>query len=205
MKRGRSVARRHTARADRSAWILLRRWTRLLSLAAAFLSLIGPSRLRRHWLRAAAQDLGKLEQVLRSLLLLMRAPAPPPKALPFAAANRLARRRPGGRPVRFSLTLRKFSWAPAVRSRPSAHGLSISETLPPSDAAVALKRRLDAMRAIFADPARYAARISAAIRAQGLHLRAPITRIPSAELWLLALLAGANGAAPHAAAHLDTS
>ncbi|MBA3070117.1 MAG: hypothetical protein FP825_16735 [Hyphomonas sp.] len=205
MKRGRSVARRHTTRADRSAWILLRRWTRFLSLAAAFLSLIGPSRLRRHWLRAAAQDLGKLEQILRSLLLLMRAPTLPPKALPFTAPNRPARRRPGGGPVRFSLTLRKFSWAPVAGPLPSVYGLTTSAALPPRDPAGALKRRLDALRAALADPSRYAARISAAIRAHGLHLRAPKTRIPSSEFWLLARMLGANGAAPHAGAHPDTS
>lgn len=113
------------ARMARPAWTLLRSWIALLSLMLGALTLIAPSRLRRRGLRTLGKTLGELEQILRSLLVLMRAPAAPAKGMPFIArsgsdAPRHQRRRP-----HFSLTLRKFSWAPIPLTLPaSAHGTS---------------------------------------------------------------------------------
>jgi hypothetical protein len=109
----------------RPAWTLLRSWIALLSLMLGALTLIAPLRLRRRGLCTLGKTLGELEQILRSLLVLMRAPAAPAKGMPFRArsgsdAPRHQRRRP-----HFSLTLRKFSWAPIPLTLPaSAHGTS---------------------------------------------------------------------------------
>lgn len=207
MTRGCSFPRHPAARQARSAWTLLRYWTRLLSLVAGCLSLLGPSRLRREALRAAGKDLGKLEQILRSLLLLMRVPAAPPRALPFTPQGQSARRNPVRRRIRFSITLRQFSWAPAlapprpppVSRSPAARGRFLS------DPAAALKLRLDAMRAVYADPARFAARMSAAIGAHCLRLRAPKTLLPAPDLWCLGHIRTGSFTALRLAARLDTS
>lgn len=207
MPRARSFPRHPAARQTRSAWTLLRYWTRLLSLAATFLSLLGPSRLRRDALRVTGKDLGKLEQILRSLLLLMRVPAAPPRAPPFTPRGPSARRSYVRRRIRFSITLRQFSWAPALappRPPPASRSPAARGRLL-SDPAAALKLRLEAMRAVFADPVRFAARMSAAIGAHGLRLRAPKTLQPAPDLWCLGHIRTASFTAPRLAARLDTS
>lgn len=190
----------------RPAWTLLRSWIALLSLALSALTLLAPSRLRRRGLRTLGKSLGKLEQILRSLLVLMRAPACPAKGLPFTARSGSdAPRRQRCRP-HFSLTLQKFSWAPVALTPPaSAHGTSGSVTAERLDPAAALKRRFDALRAVLAEPAPHAARMTALLAAHGLRLRAPKPLIPAAVVWTLAHIHAPVRALAHASAHPDTS
>lgn len=190
----------------RPAWTLLRSWIALLSFALGALALLAPSRLRRRGMRALGQTLGKLEQILRSLLVLMRAPAAPAKGLPFTprpGSNAPRRRR--CRP-HFSLTLQKFSWAPVALTPPgSAHGTSGTVTAERLDPAAALKRRFDALHAVMAEPASHAARITALLAAHGLRQRAPKPLIPAAIAWTLEHVHAPVQALAHAPAHPDTS
>lgn len=190
----------------RPAWTLLRSWIALLSLALGALTLLAPSRLRRRGLRTLGKTLGKLEQILRSLLVLMRAPAAPVKGLPFTprpGSNAPRRRR--CRP-HFSLTLQKFSWAPAALTPPvSAHGDSGCCSAESTDPAATLKRRLDALHAVLAEPAPHAARITALLAAHGLRLRAPKPLIPAAVVWTLEHVHAPVQALAHSPAHPDTS
>lgn len=206
MTQGRPIPRNPGARMSRPAWTLLRGWVALLSLVLGALTRLAPSRLRQRALCTLWESVGKLEQILRSLLILMRAPAASPQPLPFAArsgsGSPLGRRR---RP-RFVLTLRKFSWAPiVVHPRSSVFGTSRQATAERLDPAVILKRRFDALRAVLAEPAPHAARMTALLAAYGLHLRAPKPLIPAAVVRTLAHIHAPVRALAHASAHPDTS
>ena len=73
------------------------------------------------------------------------------------------------------------------------------------DLAAALKRRFDALRAVLAEPAPHAARMTALLAAHGLRLRAPKPLIPAAVVWTLAHIHAPVRALAHASAHPDTS
>lgn len=190
----------------RPAWTLLRSWIALLSFALGALNLLAPSRLHRRGLRTLGKTLGKLEQILRSLLVLMRAPAAPAKGPPFTARSGSdVPRRQRCRP-HFSLALQKFSWAPVALTPPaSAHGASGSVTAERLDPAAALKRRFDALRAVMAEPAPHAARMTALLAAHGLRLRAPKPLIPAAIAWTLEHVHAPVQALAHVPAPSDTS
>jgi hypothetical protein len=190
----------------RPAWTLLRAWTALLCLVLGALARLAPSRFRQRALRTLGRDLGKLEQILRSLLVLMRVPAVSPQPLPFAPRSGSdALRRPRRRP-HFFLTLRKFSWAPIVlQPAASAHGTIRHAATERLDPASALKRRVDALRAVLAAPAPHAARMTALLAAHGLRLSAPKPLIPHGLVWTPSHLAAPVCAPMHAPAHPDTS
>ncbi len=168
MSKARAPSRRRDARPARrwAEWALVRTWAALYALAADWLATAAPGKLRTHWLRILHRDLGKLEQILRCLLLIMRPPRAGPRIAlrDFAPASAKRVKCSMRRPARFSVTLRKFSW---YTPKPLEAARSASGTTPRQpglreDPAAALQRRLAALRADFADPGPHAARIAAA-------------------------------------------
>lgn len=190
-------------------WALVRGWMTIYALVADWLTACAPGRLRTHWLRVINRDIGKLEQILRCLLLIMRppraAPRSPVSAFTSTASGRAARTHRAS--ARFSVTLRKFSWyTPLPQSAPqSVAGSSPRVRQLAEDPAAALQRRLAAMRAVFADPAPHARRIADACLARGLRPNRPKSIFPDAELWQFVHAAMPARAASNPAARLDSS
>lgn len=191
MSRSRASSRRRSPRPAKrwAEWALVRSWAALFALVADWLSKAEPGRFRTHWLRLLRRDLGKLEQILRCLLLIMRPPRAAPKPAPrifmrpgLKPAGRIKRR-----PARFSVTLRNFSWyTPQPVAPPSVNRSSARQARTREDPVAALQSRLAALRAVFADPGPHAARIAAACRARGLCPRRGKTWLPLAEFWSIA-------------------
>lgn len=158
---------------------------------------LAPGKLKTGALRVLARHIGALEHGLRCLLLLMRAaPAPSlkvPEGLARAPSRRVRRRTP-----RFSLSLsalaegfaRHGHETSALKSSRAANPApppprGPTASAPLADPADALLARLEAMRAVFADPHGHAAKFAAILRGRGLALRALKSLIPAAALWIL--------------------
>lgn len=196
-----SLAKSNAVRAPRGEWKLVRCFFLMLMAAVCSFQRLAPSRFRTGALRALARHTGTLEHALRCLLLLMRAAPAPATSVPESLSRNAASRHTRHKPPRFSLSLAKLAQgfarrgldapaltalrkARAARNAPPPRGPTASA--PVADPAEILRARLDAMRAVFADPHLHAAKLAALLRASGLSLRARKTLIPVAALWTLA-------------------
>lgn len=203
------VAKPLAARAPRGAWKGLRAIFLMLTAALWAACRLMPGPVKASSLRLLARHVGALEPGLRCLLLLMRG-APPPAATVLEGLPRSsAPRRAGLKPPRLSLSLAALAKGFArnghdvsalVPARKSAAAptprpplIPAAPALPAIDPADLLKARLDALRAVFADPHGHAARLAANLAACGFRLRALKALIPAAALWRLT----SHRAAPH--------
>lgn len=201
MIKGRPAHARTTpARAPRGAWSLLRGLFLMLMASHWTIFQLAPGRARRAALRILARHVGALEHGLRCLLILMRAApvaAPPFPGLPTPSNRRSVSALARQQPARFSLSLARLAQGFAQRGAPLNYSRkSLSRPCPQQQAAPAspsravspadaIGARLQAMRAVFDDPHRHAAKLAAILRAGGLipHRAKPL--IPSAALWQL--------------------
>ena len=179
----------------------MRRFFLMLMAAAWATQHLAPGRLKTGALRVLVGHMGALEHGLRCLLLLMRAaPAPPakiPEGLGRATTPARATRR---KSPRFSLGLAQLAKGFArhghdvsallsTRKACAAHAArpprGPTASAPIADPAEALLARLQAIRAVLADPHAHAAKFAAILRGKGLALRALKSLIPAAALWRL--------------------
>jgi len=193
------VAKPLAARAPRGAWKGLRAMFLMLTAALRAACRLMPGPVKASSLRLLARHVGALERGLRCLLLLMRgAPqlaAKVPDGLPCSAAAR----RLSCKPPRFSLSLAALARGFArnghdisALARPRkevaariAQSPRRPSTVPIPDPAEQLRARLDALRAVFADPHGHAARLAAILLARGFRLCALKALIPAAVFWQL--------------------
>lgn len=195
----------------------------ILTASVWALSSLSTGEARRRACRMIAHHIRRLEHGLRCLLLLMRARPATPKPAPFEvrpgtrpSRQKAARRRP----ARFSLSLTALAAGFAAngakvafpRPRPGprtppAPRLPDDPTAPApiADPAVMLHARLEAMRAVFADPQGHAARFAAILKGAGVRLKALKALIPDPGLWQITDHVCAVSAALPARPLLDTS
>lgn len=195
------VSKATSARAPRGAWKGLRALFLMLTAALWTVACLAPGSLKAASLRLLARHTGALEHGLRCLLLLMRGAPQAGAKLPEGLARSSAPRRAGLKPPRFSLSLAALAKGfarnghdvsalapprnPAAAHCPRPLPFPTPPALPPADPADLLKARLDALRAVFADPHGHAARLAANLLARGFCLRALKALIPAAALWCL--------------------
>lgn len=195
------VSNATSARAPRGGWKGLRVLFLMLTAALWAAARLAPGSLKASSLRLLARHVGALEHGLRCLLLLMRGAPPPAATVPEGLPRSSAPRRAGLKAPRFSLSLAALAkgfarnghdvsaLAPARKSAaaptPRPPLIPAAPALPVIDPADLLKARLDALRAVFADPHGHAARLAANLHARGFCLRALKALIPAAALWCL--------------------
>lgn len=202
---------------------MLRALLLMLTASLCALSILPDGGTRRRALRALARPIHSLEHGLRCLLLLMQARPALPKPLPSepCPCRASCRRKTGRRrPARFSLSLAAlaagFAANGAKVSRPRRRARAPlppaprrpddpTASAPIADPADLLRARLQAMRAVFADPHGHAARFAAILKGAGLRLKTLRALIPDPRLWQITDHIPAAGTAQPACALLDTS
>lgn len=192
------VAKSQARRLPRGAWKVLRGLFLMLAATLWSVERLPAGKLKSSGLRLLSSHIGALEHGLRCLLLLMRAPPAPQAKMPEGLPRRShGARAPRRASKRFSLSLSALAkgfarygrQAPALTPKkarvpaPSKPPRGPTASAPVADPAEALAARLTALRAVFADPAGHAARLSAILRAKGITLRAMKALVPAADLW----------------------